>query len=217
MGYEGQVSSRTGPLTGLGLRARKGGAVVVGVTVEAREPRVLVSTILASSADGDRLSFEPCRVAVEMRPQGKATPEKANLVAEGRRRQDQLAAKGLREILSQLEEAGRKPAAAAPLVNRAGWITDLLEHSLIWPDDHLPVVEALAVRDALRFAFRHSGIAAIELDEKFLSDVAAKTLGMPKAEIDARLKKLGGTVAKPWRKEQKLACLSAWLAVAGQR
>jgi hypothetical protein len=124
---------------------------------------------------------------------------------------------GLRNILGQLDEAGQKPTVAALLVNRAGWITDLLEHSLVWPDDHLPVVEALAVRDALRFAFRKCGIAAAELDEKSLPDVAAKTLGMPKAEIDVQLKNLGSTVARPWRKEQKLACLAAWVTVTGRR
>jgi len=78
----------------------------------------------------------------------------------------------------------------------------------------LPVVEALAVRYALRFAIRHSGVAAVELDEKSLPDVAAKTLGISPAKIDARLKSLGAGVGKPWRKEQKLACLSAWVAVA---
>jgi hypothetical protein len=123
-----------------------------------------------------------------------------------------LAAKGLQKVLRQLEEAGHKPTIAALLVNRAGWITDLLEHSLVWPDDHLPVVEALAVRDALRFAIRKSGIAAVELDEKSLPDVAAKTLGLSPAKIDAQMKTMGTNAGKPWRKEQKLACLAAWVA-----
>jgi hypothetical protein len=47
----------------LGLRARKGGAVAVGVAVEDGEPRVLLSVSLETSAEGDRLSFEPYRVA----------------------------------------------------------------------------------------------------------------------------------------------------------
>jgi hypothetical protein len=28
---------------------------------------------------------------------------------------------------------------------------------------------------------------------------------------------LGVTAGKPWRKEQKLACLAAWVAIAGAR
>lgn len=200
---------------GLGLRALKGGAVVVGVAVERGEPRVVLSTFLATGAEGDRLSFEPYHAAAELKrdPQGRASAEAAAAVAEGRRRQDQLAAKGLRAIVGALEEARCKPVVAALLVNRAGWITDLLEYSVSWPE-HMPVAEGLAVRDALRFACRECRVKVAELDEKSLPDLAANTLDTSSVAIDARLKALGATVGRPWRKEQKLACLSAWFAVA---
>jgi len=98
------------------------------------------------------------------------------------------------------------------LVNRAGWITDLLEYSLFAPE-HPPVAEGLAVRDALRFALGRSGLKLVEMDEKSLPEAASKALGFSTADLDLRLKGLGATAGKPWRKEQKLACLSAWLAV----
>jgi hypothetical protein len=185
--------------------------VVVGVAVEDDEPRVLLSTFLATGAEGDRLSLEPYRVAHELArgPQGGASAEAAAAVAEGRGRQDQLAAKGLQNIVRQLDEA---PAVAALLVNRAGWITDLLNYSLAWPE-HVPVAEGLAVRDALRFAFKQCRFEVVELDEKSLPDLAESALGLSLAEIDARLKGLGATVGRPWRKEQKLACLSAWVTI----
>jgi hypothetical protein len=185
--------------------------VVVGVAVEDDEPRVLLSTFLATGAEGDRLSLEPYRVAHELArgPQGGASAEAAAAVAEGRGRQDQLAAKGLQNIVRQLDEA---PVVAALLVNRAGWITDLLEYSLAWPE-HVPVAEGLAVRDALRFAFKECRFEVVELDEKSLPDLAENALGLSSAEIDARLKGLGATVGRPWRKEQKLACLSAWVTI----
>ncbi len=209
--------NRSQHMAGLGLRARKGGAVVVGVAVEAGEPRVVISTVLDTCADGDQLSFEPYRVAADMArgPQGGAGAEAAAAVAEGRRRQELLATNGLRRIVRQLEAAMCKPIVAALLVNRAGWITDVLEYSLAWPE-HVPVAEALAVRDALRFATRECGIEVAELDEKSLPDLATRTLGIPSTQIAARLKALGAPLGKPWRKEQKLACLSAWIAVAGR-
>jgi hypothetical protein len=200
----------TSSRVGLGFRACKGGAVVVGVAVEKGEPRVVISTFLQTCAQGDRLSLEPYRVAAGMPrgPQGKASAEAAAAVAEGRKRQDELAAKGMQGLVRQLE---RQPVVAALLVNRAGWITDLLEYSLGWPE-HVPVAEALAVREALRSAFRRCGVTAVELDEKSLPDRAIETLGLSRAAIDARLKALGATAGRPWRKEQKLACLSAWVA-----
>jgi len=205
-------------VVGIGLRAQKGGAVVVGVCVEASEPRVLLSTFLQTCTDGDRLSFEPYRVAAAMArgPQGGVSAEAAAAVAEGRGRQSELAAKNLQDILHRLQEARHKPAVAALLVNRAGWITDLLEYSLAWRD-HVPVAEGLAVRDALRFGISRCGVELAELDEKSLPDRAARTLRISSAEIDARLKALGTTTGRPWRKEQKLTCLSAWVVAAGRR
>jgi len=185
--------------------------VVVGVAVEDDEPRVLLSTFLATGAEGDRLSLEPYQVARELArgPQGGASAEAAAAVAQGRGRQDQLAAKGLQNIVRQLDEA---PVVAGLLVNRAGWIADLLEYSLAWPE-HVPVAEGLAVRDALRFAFNECRFEVVELDEKSLPDLAENALGLSSVEIDARLKGLGAAVGRPWRKEQKLACLSAWVAI----
>jgi hypothetical protein len=199
---------------GLGLRALKGGAVAVGVAVEGGEPRVVLSTFLATCAEGDRLSREPYHVAAELKcdPQGRASVEAAAAVAEGRRRQDLLAAKGLHAIVRALEEARCEPVVAALLVNRAGWITDLLEYAVSWPE-HVPVAEGLAVRDALRFAFKECRVEVTELDEKSLPDLAANTLDTSSIPIDARLKALGATVGRPWRKEQRLACLSAWFAL----
>lgn len=208
---------RTQVMTCIGLRAHKGGAVVVCVTIAAGEPRTILSTILETSAAGDRISLEPYQVAAEMPrgPQGGASTEALAQVAEGRRRQEQLATRGLQAIIDQLALTGHKPAMAALLVNRAGWITDLVGYSLAWAE-HVPVAETLAVRDALRFASGECGIPLTELDEKSLPDLAGEMFSKSSAEIAAQLKALGTAMGKPWRKEQKLACLSAWVAMTRQ-
>ncbi len=194
-------------IAALGFRAQRGGAVVVAV---APGPELVLSTFLATAADGDRLAFEPYHVAVEMAGemgQG-ASDEVRAAVAEGRRRQDEMAASGLAGILAGVRERGYAPSVAALLVNRAGWMTDLLSYSLAFAD-HPPVAEGLAVRDALRSAFQANDLPFAETDEKSLIDAAAARFG----DVEARLKALGGVAGKPWRKEQKLACLAAWLAV----
>ena len=203
--------------TALGFRAGRGGSVVVGVTAVGRGPCVVLSTFLATAADGDRLSLEPFHMAagIARGAQGEVSAEAAAVVAEGRKRQDRLAAENLARMILGLRNSGCKPAIAALLVNRAGWINDLLQYSLGAPE-HPPVAEGLAVRDALRFAFRACDIESVEMDEKSLPEAAATALGMSPADIDARLKELGATAGKPWRKEQKLACLSAWLAATAR-
>lgn len=202
---------------GLGFRAGRGGSVVVAVAVEAAAPRVVLSAHLATAAEGDRVAYEPYQVAYEM-PRGAAggpSDEVVALVAEARQRQEGLAAANLRILLGQLAHAGYSPVRAGLLINRAGWMTDLLAHGLSAPE-HPPVMEGLAVREALRFALAATGLATVELDEKSLPETAALRLSVPSGSLDARLKSLGATVGRPWRKEQKSACLAAWLAVAGR-
>lgn len=202
---------------GLGFRALKGGSVVVGVATDGNEPRVVLSSFLATAAEDDRLSLEPYHVAAGMErgPHGGASAQAEAAVAEGRKRQDVLAAAGLEDIVGKLRLEGGEHVVAALLVNRAGWISDLLDYSLAFAD-HPPVAEGLAVRDALRFAFGRVGIDVAEMDEKSLPERASKELGLGSADIDVRLKDLGATVGRPWRKEQKLACLAAWIAVAAR-
>jgi len=199
---------------GLGFRAGRGGSVIVGVAVKGREPRIVLSSFLPTAAKGDRLALEPYHVAAGMTrgPQGQVSDEAVAAVAEGRKRQDRLTADGLDAIIRALRKEKCRPVVAALLVNRAGWITDLLEYSLFAPE-HPPVAEGLAVRDALRSALGRSGIKLVEMDEKCLPETASKALGLSTAELDLRLKGLGMAAGRPWRKEQKLACLSAWLAV----
>ena len=203
---------------GLGFRALKGGSVVVGVAADGGEPRVVLSSFLATAAEGDRLALEPYHVAAGMErgPHGGPSAEAEAAVAEGRRRQDELAAAGLEDVLAKLRKARSEPVVAALLVNRAGWVSDLLAYSLAFVD-HPPVAEGLAVRDALRFAFGRCGIHAVEVDEKTLHEIASKELHLGSPEIDIRLKALGATAGRPWRKEQKLACLAAWVAVAARQ
>jgi hypothetical protein len=200
---------------GLGFRAGRGGSVVIGVTAEDGEPCVVMSSFLATAAQGDRLTLEPYHLAAEMKrgPSDGVPAGAAAAVAEGRKRQCQLAAQGLGDIVRRLEEARYEPVTAALLVNRAGWITDLLAYSLSAPE-HPAVAEGLAVREALRFALRRSGIQVAEMDEKSLQEAASKALRKPSADIDSVLRAFRVTAGRPWRKEQQLACLSAWVALA---
>jgi hypothetical protein len=202
----------------IGLRAERGGAVVIGVAIEGSEPRVVLSYFLATAAEGDRLALEPYHVAAEMGrgTKGAVTAAISEAVAEGRKRQDKLAAKALKDLLGKLRKEGYEPGVTALLINRAGWVKDLLAYSLAFAD-HPPVAEGLAVRDALRFACGKAELDIAEMDEKSLPELASEVLRLGSAELEAKLKELGAEVGPPWRKEQKAACLEAWVALAQLR
>ena len=192
-----------------GLRAQKGGAVLVAVTSGPDGPSVALSTFLPTAAEGDRLAFEPYGLARELALDGRKADAAAS-VREGRRRQDEAASEALRQVMARLDAT---QVTAALLVNRAGWITDLLAYSLEWTE-HVPVAEGLAVREALRTGCRSCGLKLVEFDEKALPEQATAVLGLSQADIDARLKTIGATARKPWRKEQKRAALAAWVALS---
>lgn len=192
--------------TGLGLKAQRGGAVAVVIAVEAGAPVVKVASFIATAAEGDRLALEPYRLAYEMTQAGQ---EAQAAVTDGRARQDVAAESGMRRLRDDFG-AG---LAAGLLVNRAGWVGDLLPYSLAFAE-HVPVAEGLAVREALRFGLRACGVATAEYDEKTLFDRAEDALGLSAEAIEARLKAMGAGL-KPWRKEQKLAALAGWLAAVG--
>jgi hypothetical protein len=70
-----------------------------------------LSTFLATAAEGDRLSLEPYHVAAEIErgAHGAIVAEASAAVAEGRKRQGQLAVKGLDDIVRRLHEARCEP------------------------------------------------------------------------------------------------------------
>jgi hypothetical protein len=179
----------------LGLRAQKGGAVFVILSMEAEGPKLRQAGVVSTSAEGDRLSLEPYRLASQV-----ARSAAPDIVSRGRERQAALAVANLQALVDQ-----HRPARAALLVHRAGWITDLLAYSLASPE-HVPVAELLAVRDALRLAAGRCGLALLEQDEKALGE------RMSSGEFDAVLRDLGRAAGRPWRREQKLASLAAWMA-----
>ncbi|MEO7201029.1 MAG: hypothetical protein ABI431_00285 [Candidatus Tumulicola sp.] len=199
----------------LGLRASRGGAIVVAVDVERDAPHVALSSFIPTATENDRLASEPYHVAAEIARDlsEHSFVEAAAAVREGRKRQDTFAAAGLRSVVEQLNDGGFDAVGAALLVNRAGWVTDLLRYSLATPE-HPAVAEGLAVRDAFRHALRENNVRFVELDEKALPAEAASQLRVSTAEIDACLKALGSSVGRPWRKEHKLACLAAWATAA---
>lgn len=195
----------------LGVRGQRGGAVVVAVAEDRAGTRVALSTFVATGLAGDRVSLEPYHVAAEMPrlKDGGASAAAKAVVAKGRARQEVLAVAGLREILSTLKGQGLMAGKACLLVNRAGWMDDLLSYSLMDPG-HPPVAEGLAVREALRVACKKVRLDVTEMDEKSLPGLGTKVLALSPSAIEAKLTVLGASAGRPWRKEQKLACLAAW-------
>lgn len=204
------------PVT-LGLRAMKGGAAMICVEANATSPRAVFSTFLATSEGSDRLSFEPYTLGFELAASDDAgSNERAiDAVKTGTKRQVGFAKKNLEAKLIALKSDGFSVGGAGLLVNRAGWVTDLIEYGLSSPE-HAAVAEGLSVRDALRSAMRALKLSWIEIDEKSIESSVGDLFSISPSEINTMLKRAGKEVGRPWRTEQKLAYLAAWLITASE-
>jgi hypothetical protein len=173
----------------LGLRAQKGGAVALGVS---GQQRIIVNGLLATHDAARPATLAPYAMAASLPRDGGDAAARA-LVAGAAAEQTALATAGL----AALAAAHGPPVQVALIANRAGWIDDLLAHALGW-DDHVPVVEALAVRAALRAAIISSGLPLVQPDEKLLA-----------AGLDSPALAALGKGQRPWARVQKLAALAA--------
>jgi hypothetical protein len=173
----------------LGLRAQKGGAVALGVS---GEPRIILNGLLATHDPARHETLAPYAMATAL-PRERDDAAARALVSDMAAAQSALATAGLAALMGM----HGPPAGVALIANRAGWIDDLLAHALGW-DDHVPVVEALAVRAALRVAILAAALPLTEPDEKTLAAGLA----------DPALARLGKG-QRPWARLQKLAALAA--------
>lgn len=173
----------------LGLRAQKGGAVALGVAGGAR---ITLNSLLATHDPARPETLAPYAMAAAL-PRDEGDAAARALVDAMAAAQTALATDGLAALLA----AHGPPAAVALIANRATWIDDLLAHALGW-DDHVPVVEALAVRATVRAAIISAGLPLVQPDEKLLA------AGLASPALAAL-----GKGQRPWARVQKLAALAA--------
>lgn len=196
----------------LGLRVVAEGGWAVVVARSDGGPRCVGSFLLPRARDEDLGAARPFAAFFAAAQGGEGRMAEAVLaLTEARKRQDEAVRGALSAALARCAESGVGPERLVLLVNRAGWIGDLISYSLAYPE-HAAVADGLCLRQAFRAAAAALALPVREMDEKTLPVAAAAVLGLGAAEIQSHLKKMGEGL-KPWRKEQKLACLAAWTSL----
>jgi hypothetical protein len=204
-------------MAALGFRAHMGWVAAVGVTLNAGAPRLVHSSIVKTAADGDRIAKEPYHVAAGWDGLNRVPPhpDPKAAIAEGRKAQARLATEAIADIVRALEAQKLKTVAGAVLATRAWLGHDLA--GILGSHAHVHVYEGEAVRDAVRAGLKANKITAQDVGEKSLYAVAAKALKQSEARLKTTLTALRGGASGPWRQDQKLAALAAWLLLAARR
>ena len=125
------------------------------------------------------------------------------------------AVRATRETVTRIEREGHGVDGSAVLMGQPmpEWSVD----EILAVHFRMHKAEGLLFRDALARAAKECMLRLVEIEEKQLSDHAARALGASASTLTKRLAMLGKSVGPPWGKDQKDAALAAMIALAGRR
>lgn len=190
----------------IGFRAHSGWAAAVAVAAPAGSPTI-VDRRRVQIADLSRSEeVQPYHAAAEM----SLKHAKAFIAARVKRTRF-LARAAIRAVVRDTERQGHKIAGCGILLS-SGRPTTSLEATLAsHPAIH--TAEGHLFRNAIVHAAEQLGIPVVGVREREIAEVAANELGMAPGVIAKTVSELGRTLGPPWRQDEELATLAAWLAL----
>jgi len=188
----------------LGFRSHSGWATLVAVGGPVRDPAIVLRRRVELSRETPRQPFHAA--------EGRPFQEAEGLIRRATKEARSLASRALREAVEDVGRAGKEARTCGLLVAAGrplpGLADVLASHALIH------AAEGELFREALREGSRGSGLAVVEVKERDAFDRAASTLGLRASALKRRIEEWGRPLGPPWRQDEKLGALVAWLALA---
>jgi len=122
-----------------------------------------------------------------------------------------LAADGLRSMIEDLKRLGHQTAGCG-LLSASGRPLPPLE-KILASHPLLHTAEGELFRDALRAASTECGLPLITVKERELHAHAIAGLRLTASDLETQVAAMGKGIGPPWRQDQKLAALVAWIAL----
>ena len=191
----------------LGLRVHSGWAALVGLSGPVEAPAVLERRRIEIADPGIDGSVQPYHAAEEMTvAKAEAYLGRCSAAAE------RLARAALGDVVERLGANGQ-PVVACGLLLASGRPLPALDavlksHALIHTAD------GEHFRTALVHAAEACGLSVSTVKEKDVLVRAAKTIGIQSPRLERLVAEMGKPLGPPWRQDEKLATLVAWVALA---
>jgi hypothetical protein len=189
-----------------GFRAHSGWTAMVAVTGPLTEP-VVVRRSRVELAAGYPGSKQPFHAAEPLELK-KAT----KLIERSTEAAHRLAGRALRAAIDELEKDGHAVVSCGLLLASGRPLPALAQilasHALIHTAD------GELFRDALADTARECGLEVTAVKEREIMDRGADVLRVPAAELKQRIDGMGRALGPPWRQDEKLATLAAWVSLA---
>jgi hypothetical protein len=190
--------------TGIGFRVKTGYAIAIVLAGPSSAPEFLLRrTVMLSDLDDDD-SRQPYHAGLH-----RGEPVGTVVVRQARRDAEARAASALKELVRTAVRAGAKPRSIGLVV---GSDVDPLSLGNLHIRAH--ALEGRFYREALEAAAAAAGLPSILLLERDAFEAAAPPLAQAPAEIETALAAMGKAAGRPWRKDERLAALAAWVALA---
>jgi hypothetical protein len=189
----------------IGLKARTGKAIVVVLSGPAVSPRVVTRTELIVTDSNIPATSQPYHEVLDL-PWNEAIEAVKPLTAAI----EKVAATALSRVVRDLRAAGLKVSA----VGIAGSADRVLE-KIGNPHIRAHAAEGILFRQVLESATKANRLRKRTFAEKDLEDLAALELGFTVAKLKQYLGEIGRSAGPPWRTEQRIAAIAAWLTLPG--
>jgi hypothetical protein len=190
----------------LGFRVHSGWAAAVAISLDQRSPIVIDRRRIEMADRNQHESVQPYHRAAEL------DLKKAELFVRSCLDQaTRLASEALRGMIGHLNENGYR-AIGSGILQASGrpattLAATLASHAMIH------TAEGEHFRQAVACASEQCDLPVTRVKERELYARAEAGLALPANEVAATIARLGKTVGPPWRQDEKLAALIAWLVV----
>ena len=193
---------------GLGFRVKSGWSAAVVMSGPSSSPHVVLSRRIDLSDPARPETRQPYHAADESK--GELETDENRL--EERERAVRIAtARSVGGLLAESRERGWMPQRAGLV---AGSLIDpsTISHAHI----RAHAMDGRLFRVVLEEVVTANELSCFVLAEKTAFEAARKVLRRPEESLKRALTTLGRRIGGPWRGEEKLAALAAWMAISGR-
>ena len=188
----------------VGLRVKSGWATAVLLVGPVQSPRAVSRSVVDLSDEGDPDSRQPYHAVLEMNENdGSKLLKRLEKVVE------RVTNRSVTDLLKDYRNTGNEVRAAGMVVGSLGDPASIAS-------DHIRAhaLEGHLFRTALESALRGCGLECSVIVEREAYSKAAGVLGKSSEDLKQMLSELGRQVGGPWRSDEKMAALVAWMALA---
>ena len=193
----------------LGFRAHSGWAIVVAVAGSPARPLVIERRGIEIASSAILGSKQPYHAAERL-----DTPQAEAWIRQCRDSSTHLSTGALSTLAAQLADKGHTVVGVGILFASGRPLPDLAKilqsHALIH------TAEGEFFREALVSASEHCSLPVTRVKEREAWDSGAAMFGLSPADLQQRIGDLGRSLGPPWRQDEKLAALAAWIALANR-